>query len=181
MRIRLAMLMAFMAWLALGPTLGLGVARAQEGRLLGQVLTVIDGGTLRVRLDGGSVEMVRLRGVTVPATASSTSTAGCFGPEAAARLALLAPAGSAVELDVEAPERDADGHLLAYVWRKDALLMVNEQLLAEGYAMVPPTLADDYMEQFTHAQEVARSHNLGIWRACPDNLPEPSDNAASTG
>jgi len=119
-------------------------------------------------LDGGSDEIVRLRGVTAPVSASSTDPAVCFGPEAAARLAVLAPAGSPVELDVEAPERDPDGRLLAYVWRHDAMLMVNEQLLAEGYAIVPPTVPESYAEQFNHAQEIARAHNLGLWSACPD-------------
>jgi micrococcal nuclease len=173
MRIRLAVLVAFSVWLAgaqTGQEVSISAAHAQEqeARMLGQVLAVIDGSTLRVRLDTGSTEIVRLRGIVVPAGASPAGTVGCFGPEAAARLAILAPAGSSIELDIDAPERDDDGRLLAYVWRQDAMLMVNEQLLAEGYAVVPPTLPDEYADQFSHAQDIARSHRLGRWSACPD-------------
>jgi micrococcal nuclease len=79
---------------------------------------------------------------------------------------------------VDAPERDRFGRLIAYVWRENAMLMLNEQMLAEGYAVVlPPHLEPAFADQFQRAQDVARSHNLGLWGACPDGLPDPTDDA----
>jgi endonuclease YncB( thermonuclease family) len=166
----LAVLAVVAAWLASAyadPLAGASVARAQEDRLIGQVVAVVDGGTLRVRLDAGTVETVRLRGLHVPASASSTAPPECFGSQAAGRLAVLAPVGSSVELQIGVPERDEDGRLLAFVWRDDAMLMVNEQLLAEGFARVPQTPpASEYDEQFACAQATAQAHHLGRWAAC---------------
>ena len=167
---RLVLLAVIAAWLvgtSVTPLADVRVARAQETRLLAQVVAVVDGSTLRVHLDDGTVEMVRLRGLVAPAATTSTGAAGCFGSRSAARLAILAPSGSAIELEFEEPARDEDGHLLAYVWREDAMLMVNEQLLAEGYAVLPASMpASAYSEQFVHAQETAQNHNLGLWAAC---------------
>jgi micrococcal nuclease len=168
MSLRLAVLAICAGW-CIGAFFEAAVARAQETRLMGQVVAVVDGGTLRIRLDTGNVETVRLRGLTAPATATSTAPADCFGPQAAARLAVLAPAGSPVELEIESPERDEGGRLLAYVWREDAMLMVNEQLLAEGFAALPSAPpASTYDEQFAHAQATAQAHSLGLWAACSE-------------
>ena len=155
-----------------------GVVRAEPTRLVGTVVGVVDGDTLRVRLEDGAVEVVRLRGIDAPESRHPTRPAGCYGPEAAARLARLVAPGSAVELGVDWPERDRFGRLVAYVWREDAMLMLNEQLLAEGYAVVLPSFEDpSFVDSFNHAQETARSHGLGLWGACPNGLPDPTDEA----
>jgi len=172
MSLRLAALAIAAAWLVSVPAALLAsasLAWAQETRLQGQVVAVVDGGTLRVRLDAASVETVRLRGLNAPASTASDGPVGCFGLEAAARLAILAPSGSSVELEIDVPERDPGGRLLAYVWREDAMLMVNEQLLAEGFAVLPPTPSTSaYDEQFARAQAMAQAHHLGLWAACPE-------------
>jgi micrococcal nuclease len=153
-------------------------AHAEMTTLNGSVVGVVDGDTLRVKLEGGAVEVVRLRGLDAPESRHPTRPVGCFGPEATARLGVLAAPGAPVELGIEGPERDRFGRLLAYVWRENAMLMLNEQMLAEGYAVVlPDLLTPPFAEQFSHAQEVAQSNRLGLWSACPGGLPDPTDDA----
>jgi micrococcal nuclease len=151
---------------------------AEPTRLVATVVEVVDGDTLRVRLEDGAVEVVRLRGIDAPESRSPIRPVGCYGPEAAARLSRLAAPGASVELGVDAPDRDRFGRLVAYVWREDAMLMLNEQLLAEGYAVVLPSFADpSFVDSFSHAQEMAQSHGIGLWGACPNGLPDPTEDA----
>jgi micrococcal nuclease len=155
-----------------------GVVRAEPTRLIGTVVGVVDGDTLRVRLEDGTVEVVRLRGIDAPESRHPTRPAGCYGTEATARLGRLAAAGSSVELGVDAPERDRFGRLVAYVWRENAMLMLNEQILAEGFAVVLPSFADpSFVDAFSYAEGTAKSHGLGLWGACPNGLPDPTDDA----
>ncbi len=71
----------------------------------------------------------------------------------------------ALEFDVQ--QRDRYGRMLAYVWPEGSMLMLNEQLAAEGYAL-PLTIAPivRYAEQFRAASAVARENGLGLWSGC---------------
>ena len=76
-----------------------------------------------------------------PETKKPGTPVQCYGPEASARTAELLPVGSSVELELDVQEKDRYGRTLAYVWPAGGMLMVNEQLLAEGYAVlltIPP-------------------------------------------
>ena len=58
------------------------------------------------------------------------------------------------------------------------MLMVNEQLAAEGYALplsIPPNVK--YAEQFANAARVARENGLGLWSGCADQPQEATDDA----
>lgn len=69
---------------------------------------------------------------------------------------------SAIVLESDAESRDDQGRRLAYVWNNGKLL--NEQLVAEGYALaVPQPPNSKYDQRLAHAQEQARLLGLGIW------------------
>jgi micrococcal nuclease len=95
------------------------------GAALAEVDRVIDGDTLVIRVEGGTIT-VRLYGVNTPERGEA-----CFG-EATERLTELA--GSHVQLLPD--ERDADrfGRWLRYVYTTDAVL-IDEALVAEGFGL----------------------------------------------
>ncbi|MGI0487331.1 thermonuclease family protein [Pantanalinema rosaneae CENA516] len=67
-----------------------------------------------------------------------------------------------IVLESDAASRDDQGRRLAYVWSNGKLL--NEQLVAEGYALaVPQPPNSKYDQRLAHAQEQARLLGLGIW------------------
>jgi micrococcal nuclease len=67
-----------------------------------------------------------------------------------------------VLLETDAQSRDAIGRRLAYVWQDGVLL--NEALVAKGYAIVAPHSPNSkYDQRLTHAQEYARVLGLGLW------------------
>lgn len=95
------------------------------GAALAEVERIIDGDTLVIRVEGGSIT-VRLYGVDTPERGEA-----CFS-EATERLTELA--GSYVQLLPD--ERDADrfGRWLRYVYTTDAVL-IDEALVAEGFGL----------------------------------------------
>ena len=67
-----------------------------------------------------------------------------------------------VLLETDAEPRDAIGRRLAYVWQNGVLL--NEVLVAKGFAIVTPHLPNSkYDQRLTRAQEYARVIGLGVW------------------
>lgn len=136
------------------------------------VLSVTDGDTIRVDLDGVSVP-VRYIGIDTPETQNGVEW---MGAEASAANAALV-AGQQVVLEKDVSETDQYGRLLRYVWLDTAAgwLMVNAELLRLGYAQVttyPPDVkyADGL---FLSAQAEARDLGLGLWGAPPTPTPAP--------
>lgn len=139
---------------------------AQPDRLAGTVVSITDGDTIVVELADGARERVRLTGIDTPETKHPSKPVQCFGPEATAKTTELA-LGKPVSLELDVQQRDRYGRLLAYVWPDGAMLMLNEQLAAEGYAL-PLTIAPNvrYAEQFRQASTIARENGLGLWAGC---------------
>ena len=99
--------LAVLAGLAGAPVL------AQTGPA--QVDRVIDGDTIRVRLDGAR-DTVRLTGVDTPETTHPTRGVEPDGPEAAAdTTARLTGATVRLDRDPAGDDQDADGRILRYV------------------------------------------------------------------
>src|SRR5687768_6838497 len=98
-----------------------------------RVVRVVDGDTIVVRLSSGE-EHVRLIGIDTPETKKPGTPVECFGPEAAARMAALLPAGTAVRLERDEEARDRFGRLLAYVFRLSDGVLVARTMLDEGLA-----------------------------------------------
>jgi micrococcal nuclease len=142
-----------------------GGERSHTGLGHALVLRVVDGDTIRVRLDGRT-ERVRYIGVDTPESVKPGTPVQCFAKRASAANAALV-AGRSVRLVGDVEQRDRYGRLLAYVYREPDGAFVNAQLVRDGYAR-PLTIAPN----IAHAGELAglarqaRRAGRGLWRAC---------------
>lgn len=142
-----------------GVTLPVGWASAE-------VVEVIDGDTIDVRLEGGSVERLRLIGINSPERGE------CYAEEATAGLSSLV-LGQTVRLEADTSDRDRYGRLLRYVWTADGRF-VNEVTVAEGWALAreyPPDVARS--DRLGEAQDRARQSGIGLWASdvCGNGAP----------
>jgi hypothetical protein len=70
----------------------------------------------------------------------------------------------------ERENQDGAGRVVAYVWPADGRPMVNEQLIAEGYARARNSSPNvKYAERFGQAEQAAQGGQLGLWSACLQN------------
>lgn len=125
------------------------------------LLRVVDGDTIRVRLEGRE-ERVRYIGIDTPEVAHrDDERSEPFGDAATEANRRLLREGE-LRLVFDAEERDRYGRLLAYVYAGDT--MVNEALLREGFAellTVPPNVR--HAERFRALQTEARAAGRGLW------------------
>jgi len=121
------------ALLAIGCSAPAGLTDAPES---GTVVSVTDGDTLRVRVDGSS-ERVRLVGLDAPESRKPGTPVECGAREASAALAKLA-AGKRVRLryDVTQDRRDRFDRLLAHVSLRGDEKTLAERQLEAGHAEV---------------------------------------------
>jgi micrococcal nuclease len=128
-----------------------------------EVLSVTDGDTIRVRLDG-EVERLRYIGIDAPELRPESGVAEPLAEEATAANAQLVE-GEDVCLEVDVSDRDRFGRLLRYAWLADGT-MVNEALvlagLAEAVEFRPDTGHHDDILQ--PAEDEAMAEARGIWR-----------------
>jgi micrococcal nuclease len=135
-------------------------------RLRAQVLSVTDGDTIRVSIDGRSVA-IRYIGIDTPETVDPRTSVECFGREATAFNRQLVE-GKTVELETDVSELDRFGRTLRYVWieRGSEMVMVNEELVRNGYATsstYPPDVK--HQERLRGLEAAARAQGLGLWGA----------------
>lgn len=169
-------LVALGAALAAAAPSPLAAAAAPEV-LRGTVVTVYDGDTVRVRLEGRRTETVRLIGVDSPELDDPR--------EAARLLAFLAKRfafGRLYQKKVEllpGPEaRDAYGRLLAFVRTEDGSLF-NVALVREGFAhaFLKFPFDEDLRRKLREAETEARRDGRGLWK--PEPYPVIGAAAAS--
>lgn len=132
----------------------------------GIVERVIDGDTIDVRI-GGRQERVRLIGIDTPEIATPDHAGECYGPEASRYSAALIPPGTRVRLQRDVVGRDDYGRLLAYVFLTDDDVLVNERIVAAGFARtlnIEPNSA--YRRRFVEAAIAAERSSLGLWSGC---------------
>lgn len=126
------------------------------------VVTVTDGDTIRVNVDGAE-EKVRLIGIDTPELHNPVE---CFGQEAADEAAaLLQGAVVLLEADDSQDDRDRYGRLLRYVYLPDGT-NVNAALVRDGYAF--EYTYDNpyrYREEFLADQAAAEADGAGLWSA----------------
>src|SRR2546423_2568759 len=130
-----------------------------------QVVRVVDGDTIRVRL-AGRTERVRYIGVDTPESVKPGTPVQCYAKRAAAANAALV-AGRSVRLVGDVEQRDRYGRLLAYVYREPDGAFVNAQLVRDGYARtltIAPNVA--HANQFAQLARTARQGGRGLWSAC---------------
>ncbi|MBK5222875.1 MAG: thermonuclease family protein [Acidimicrobiia bacterium] len=132
------------------------------------VLDVIDGDTLALEVSGHR-ETIRMLGIDTPETHHPTRPVECFGAEASARLAELAPPGTVVRLERDDEARDHFGRLLAYVHlpTDDGDVFINHLLVAEGFAVALPIDPNRaHRSSLAAAERAARSAGAGLWGRC---------------
>jgi micrococcal nuclease len=130
-----------------------------------QVLRVVDGDTIRVRLDGRT-ERVRYIGIDTPESVKPGTAVQCFAKRASAANAALV-AGRSVRLVADVEERDRYGRLLAYVYREPDGAFVNARLVRDGYARtltIAPNVA--HAHELADLSRAARRARRGLWNAC---------------
>jgi micrococcal nuclease len=132
----------------------------------GVVEHVVDGDTIDVVL-GDRQERVRLIGIDTPEVYVNDGPPECYGPEASTFTKQLLPGGTAVRLERDVVGRDDYGRLLAYVYLVDDGRMVNELIIAGGFAQpltIPPN--STFAARFVAAARAAEAAGLGLWGAC---------------
>ena len=150
----------------------LSVALASAGALEGDVVRVVDGDTIHVRV-GERLEKVRYIGVNTPEVHHPRKGEEPGGREASALNRTLVD-GRRVRLETDVQVRDRYGRLLAYVWVGET--MVNAELVRRGYAQVmtiPPNVRHQAL--FLTLQREARDADRGLWRRQGAATPAAGD------
>ncbi len=132
----------------------------------GVVTAVYDGDTIRVQLDSGDSEKVRLLGIDTPELGDDRKLVR-FQAETAKRFSYYYLYRQKVRLTYDWDKRDDYGRLLAYVWLPDG--MFNETILHKGYAsaLLKFPFKKEYMARFRAAAGRARDSNKGLWKDFP--------------
>jgi micrococcal nuclease len=135
--------------------------------LVGQVLDVVDGNTIRVNLVD-RVETVRYIGINAKQTTQPAKAPSQSGGDITDVNRQLV-ARQQVRLELDAQERDREGRLLAYVFVADR--MVNAELVRRGSAetmTIQPNVR--YRDLFVTLEQEARDDRRGLWA----NQSEPT-------
>jgi micrococcal nuclease len=126
-----------------------------------EVVSVVDGDTLRVRV-GGAVEKVRLVGVDAPET-GHLRPAEPFHEEATAFVRRLAThARLRLAPDRLQDDRDRYGRLLRYAWLPDGRLL-NAEIIRAGWAEAYRRLRYERRAEFLRLEREARDARRGRW------------------
>lgn len=119
-------------------------------------------------------ERVRLEGIDVPDLAQQP-----WGNAAKTWLQQVI-GNQSVLLESDVEPRDESGQRLVYLWQNGEL--VNEKLVAEGYALaVPHPPNHKYDQRLARAQDQARIMGLGIWNPQKPMRFMPTDFRKSLG
>ncbi|MET3729105.1 micrococcal nuclease [Fictibacillus halophilus] len=132
-----------------------------EKRIPVKVEKVIDGDTIKVRVDG-KLETVRFLLVDTPESVHPSKPVQPFSKEASTyTLDMLE--GADVQLELGIGERDKYGRLLAYVYADGQ--SVQENLLKKGLARVAYVFEPNtkYVDQYERIQKQAQKDSVGIW------------------
>ena len=165
----LIMIALYVAAPYLGAEQGAANAVAENGSFY-QVVRVVDGDTLVYDKNGQDVT-VRMVGIDTPETVDPRRPVGCFGKEASAESKRLME-GQKVRIEKDALGDTIDKYQreLRNVYLADGT-MVNQLLVAEGYATVTRGYQFSQKENFIKLEEKARLEGKGLWNSeiCPNN------------
>ena len=138
-----------------------------------QVLRVIDGDTIEVRLTDGQVRKVRYIGIDTPERSEDLYT------EATRANAGLVD-GKEVSLVKDVSETDRYGRLLRYVYVGETF--INAELVRQGYAAAatyPPDVA--YAGYFVKLAAEAREKGVGLWSSETGRAPPETTSKQTQG
>ena len=128
-----------------------------------QVVSVTDGDTLRLNIDGGRYENVRIIGIDTPEVYPEYE---CYGDEAEAELLRLAPIGSTLRVDADVDPYDDYGRALLYLWNSDGVF-INLALVEGGYAEAIRVAPNDaWYDELLAAENDAFRADRGMWGSC---------------
>lgn len=131
------------------------------------VVRINDGDTIVVNKNGQE-ETVRLIGVDTPETKDPRKPVQCFGKEASAwTISQLQGQRVRLEADITQGDRDRYNRLLAYVYRANDNLLINQALISDGYGHEYTYQSNPYKYQtaFRKAEQSAREQGRGLWGA----------------
>jgi len=155
------------------PTVVEVVAEPETNNILYAIVSVTDGDTFKVSIDG-KTEIVRAIGIDTPETVDPRKPVQCFGVEASKRAkSLLTGKRVQLQADPTQGERDKYSRLLRYAWLEDGTFF-NLKMIADGYASeFTYNTPYKYQAEFKQAETNARNAKLGLWadNACPQTQP----------
>src|SRR3954454_20112091 len=136
-----------------------------------RVVRVVDGDTIRVRLDrSGGTERIRYIGIDTPESVKRGTPVQCYA-KAASHANQRLVGGRRVRLEGDVEPRDRYGRLLAYVWvagaGTDPERSVNAALVHDGDAQtltIPPNVR--HAALFRRLAADARRAGRGLWARC---------------
>lgn len=140
-----------------------------------ELVRIVDGDTIRVRIDGeGEEQKVRLLEINTPESVHSDERKNNrFGEEASDHLKEMLAGAETVWLTRDQSDTDQYGRLLRLVWTappedpfsEEELRenCVNAMLLLDGYAQVVVYDDDGYEAIFTQFLEEAKREQRGLW------------------
>ncbi len=154
--------MRYLIALLLALSVTAGEAAAQPATVT--VVKVVDGDTVDVRFDDGSLERLRLIGMDTPEVVDPRKPVQCYGREASGHAhELLDGQAVSIETDPSQGDRDKYGRLLAYLYLPDGTSFA-QAMIADGYAHeYTYRLPYAYQADFRAAQQAAIENGLGLW------------------
>jgi len=124
-----------------------------------EIVKVIDGDSVLIRLDGKSVEC-RLLSIDAPEWGQKP-----WGTRARRHLQeLFRESGGRVIVEKDARQKDRHKRLLVYLWGRDGR-MINRRMVSDGYALaytIPPNTR--YADAFRSDEKEAREARRGFWK-----------------
>lgn len=135
----------------------------QAQKIPAEFVRVVDGDTARFMYDGQEVA-VRYLLIDTPESKSPRVGWQPYGREASDYNERLLKQAKQTYLEFDVGDRkDRYGRLLAYIWADD--ILVNEQLVREGYAIkayvYPPNTR--YLSRIEQAQRLAKQEGKNVW------------------
>jgi micrococcal nuclease len=138
-------------------------------------IKVVDGDTIDVNISDESKPLTRIRlwGVDTPETKDSPQGAMYFSKQSTefTRSMVL---NKKVRL-VLLPERTRGyyGRLLAYVYLADTEIMLNEEIISQGYGYADRRFDHPWMQRFIKLEKRARKKEQGLWKEVePQQYPD---------
>jgi len=122
------------------------------------VTRVIDGDTIVVE----GVGTVRLIGVDTPETVDPRRPVGYFGREASDFTKQVAT-GKRVRLEFDQDRTDRYGRTLAYVYLQPENVLLNAEIIRQGYGFAYTRFPFRMMDQFRALEREARDAGRGLW------------------
>lgn len=138
-------------------------ATAPELHGLYDVVRVVDGDTIVVRIDGTDTK-IRLIGVDTPESVNPDPSKNSENGKIASEWTTQLLTGTQVYLEYDIESTDKYGRTLAYVYLSDKVTMVEEELLRNGMAEVMTIEPNSkYALLFEKLEAEARENKVGFW------------------